>query len=121
MSVLGDLENRLGISKVNFSEIKGVDFSTPTHTMDKPFDESAFIQEPKFVVPNITQKTFGSLDMLWGCSRGTAEDLYNKLCNDLPYSNEEQAKIIQKILSGMQCGNMPKTKINELVRQLVGG
>lgn len=120
MSVLGNLEKQLGISPVDFSDIKGVDFSTPTHTTDKPTNISN-VEEPKFVVPSITQKTFGKLDMLWGCSHGTAEDLYNKLCGDLPYSTREQAQIIQKILQGMQCGTITKTKINDLVRQLVGG
>ena len=118
MSVLGDLENRLNIKPVDFSTIsriefgKGVDFSTPTPKK---------VEQPRYVVPSISQKTFQKLDSLWECNNGTAQDLYNKLCGDLPKVNEYNASIIQKILAGMQCGNITRTKINDLLRELCGG
>lgn len=111
MNALEELEQRLGIERIDLCEIAtGMDYTIPT--LPKYGEKS-------IDVPNIKQRTFARLDASWNVQPHTAEKLYNQLCDHLRQThNEEQVAIINTILASMQCGNLSKTKLNDLLTEL---
>lgn len=113
MSVLGDLEQKLNIKPVDLTQIIGVDLSTPISKISE--------EKPTVQLQDIPDRTFGALDTLWNCNRGTAKQLYEQLCKDYYKADPQSQQLIQKIISGMRCGNISRVKVNDLVKQLIGG
>lgn len=119
MNALEELEKRLGIVSVNFSNMDimntfGAELTAPP--------------SPEYEVdsyPQIKLSTFGKLDQLWNAPPKTAQNLFNKLVehsqslkHSMTSTAEKQREIIQRILASMQYGNLPKVKLNDMLNEL---
>ncbi len=119
MNALEELEQRLGIQPINFDNLDtlGIEFSIPSLPQND--------KKCSYVYPQIKLATFTKLDELWNVAPRTSQQLYNqlieqyeKITHSVTNSAQKQQTVIQKILNSMQCGNLSKVKLNDMLNEL---
>lgn len=123
MSVLGQLENKLGIKPVLFDNHSlGMDYKpSPTPIATK---EKLDVVKPEPVkqvsaCPDSKEKNWNKLEKKWCVESGTIRKLVTTIEWAMNHSNnKEQIAIAKEILDGINNGTLSKDRCNMLIREV---